>query len=395
MSTVHPPDGVAASAVTEASPPWHHLIGQVESLTDLPLDEYLLERLASQGQGITRDIHFYTPTFKSFETSELTCQAATTWPAISVTGSDCRLHCDHCRAELLKPMIPARTPETLWAVVSGLAEAGAKGMLLTGGSNVRNEVDYTPFYSVLERIKTTWPLFRIAVHTALMDGPTARALANAGADIAMMDVIGAQETITQVYHLRRSVADFEATLEALVATSMKVVPHIVLGLHYGQLKGEWQALEIVARHRPAALVLVVIMPFYASLQRPFITPDPTVIGDFLLTARRRLPDIPLLLGCARPPGQTRTMIDTYATLAGVDGIAHPAEGIVELAVRLGRRARVTPACCSVAVGGELLELANGAESARELTLADLLTHQTIHAPSPTGTPVHWLPRPTL
>ena len=40
-------------------------------------------------------------------------------------------------------------------------------------------------------------------------------------------------------------------------------------------------------------------------------------------------------------------------MAGLNGIAHPAEGMVELAARLGCEVRVTPACCSIAVGDEV------------------------------------------
>ncbi|MCK7582645.1 MAG: hypothetical protein MZV65_48495 [Chromatiales bacterium] len=177
---------------------------------------------------------------------------------------------------------------------------------------------------------------------------------DSGLDVAMLDVIGAQDTVQQVYHLKRPVADFEASLAHLTATSLKVVPHIVIGLHYGRLLGEWNALEIVQRHAPSALVLVVIMPFYAPPQRPFAVPDSHEVGRFLIDAREALPDIPLLLGCARPAGRAKQEIDAYAVLAGLNGIAHPAEGMVELAARLGRELRVTPACCSIAVGDEVL-----------------------------------------
>jgi hypothetical protein len=332
-------------------------------------------------------VHFYTPTFKSFQTSEVACGAQPAWPALSITGPDCRLQCDHCRAALLQSMIPARTPEALWAAVERLVGEGARGMLLTGGSNIRNEVEYGPFLPTLRRIKDTWPALRVAVHTALVEGGGAAALAAAGVDIAMMDVIGAQETVTRVYHLRRPVADFEIALATLVATGMKVVPHIVLGLHYGQMLGEWEALEMVARHRPAALVLVVIMPFYASLKHPFATPDPVAVGRFFLETRKRLPDIPVLLGCARPPGQARAQIDTYATLAGLDGIAHPSEGTVELAARLGRRVWVTPACCSVAVGEEVVG-AGSEEGSMELTLEAILARKA-SPPVTVATPVYF------
>ena len=53
---------------------------------------------------------------------------------------------------------------------------------------------------------------------------------------------------------------------------MQVVPHIVIGLHYGRILGEARALDIVARHRVHSLVLVVVMPFYAK-PGTFATPS--------------------------------------------------------------------------------------------------------------------------
>ncbi len=190
-------------------------------------------------------INFYTPTFKAYATSELAGCGKSAWPAVSITGGDCKLACDHCKAKILEPMIPARTPDELWRVVNGQIDSGAQGMLLTGGSNQRNEVEYDAFYPTIRRIKDAFPAFKIAMHTALVDADIARRMEDSGIDAAMMDVIGAQDTISQVYHLKRSVADFERSLECLTATSMKVVPHIVIGLHYGRMLGEWNALEIV------------------------------------------------------------------------------------------------------------------------------------------------------
>ncbi len=330
-------------------------IAETEALEDIELAKPLVNRSA-QSVKTREAINFYTPTFKSFQTSEVSVCGKNAWPAVSITGARCKLQCDHCKAKILEPMIPAETPEALWALANRLiAEEGAQGMLLTGGSNHRNEVEYGPFLETIRRIKDSYPHFRFAVHTALMDHDQARSLEQAGVDVAMMDVIGAQETITQVYHLKRSVEDFEATLEALVATEMKIVPHIVAGLHFGELLGEWNALEMVARHLPDALVLVVVNPIYANPRRPFKTPDPEAVGEYMLELAERLPeDFPLLLGCARPAGEVKTRLDSYAVLAGFSGIAHPADGMVELAVRLGKRVQVTPSCCSITIGEEVL-----------------------------------------
>lgn len=357
---------------------WQELVQAVEPLQDLQLHQALVSALERDWHGsVDRSIppvHFYTPTFKSYQTSELKTCGKNAWPAVSITGGDCKLQCDHCKASILEPMIPARTPEDLWRVVNEIIDDGAQGLLLTGGSNHRNEVEYAPYYDTIRRIKDEFPQFRIAAHAALVDDDAALSMEQAGIDVAMMDVIGAQETITRVYHLRRSVADFEATLESLVRTRMKVVPHIVIGLHYGQMLGEWKALEIIQRHLPDAVVLVVVMPFYASEKKPFATPDSTEAGHFFRAARAALPATPLLLGCARPPGEARMQIDTYAVMAGLDGIAHPADGAVELAARLGRRVRVTPACCSIVVGDEVMALGN-APSGLELDVETIVQEE--------------------
>jgi uncharacterized radical SAM superfamily protein len=171
----------------------------------------------------------------------------------------------------------------------------------------------------------------------------------AGVDTAMMDVIGSQETIRQVYHLDRPVADFEATLAALCATSMQVVPHIVIGLHYGRIVGEARALEIVARHRIHSLVLVVVMPFYAK-RGTFETPSTRDVGRIFLDARARIHAREVLLGCARPPGMHRRVTDAYAVAAGLDGIAFPADGAVAVANAIGRPAVQEHACCSMKTG---------------------------------------------
>jgi uncharacterized radical SAM superfamily protein len=165
----------------------------------------------------------------------------------------------------------------------------------------------------------------------------------------MMDVIGAQDTIREVYHLERPVEDFEATLAALCATSMQVVPHIVIGLHYGRILGEPAALDLVARHRVHSLVLVVVMPFYAKAGT-FETPAAAEVGRIFLEARKRIPDREVLLGCARPPGMHRRVTDAYAVMAGLDGIAFPADGAPALAQAIGRPAVQEHACCSVKAG---------------------------------------------
>lgn len=321
----------------------------IEAFADIPLDEVLIDELLTDDQQVLRPsaITFYLPGFKSFCHAELQGCASHHWPAVSITGPQCVLQCDHCRAGILKPMIAAETPAKLSQVMAMLVNKGAAGMLLTGGSNLHNEIAYGPYFSTLEEFKTRHPNFKIAMHTALVDAAQARHIAASGIDVAMLDIIGAQDTVTQVYHLKRTVADFEASLVHLLAAGLRVVPHIVVGLHYGRLLGEWQALSMVQKHRPHGLVLVVVMPQYAAVRRPFVTPNPHEVGRFFREARRALPHIPLYLGCARPAGTVKAILDCYAVLAGIDAIAYPTEGCVALAKQYYSQINVQHSCCAM------------------------------------------------
>jgi uncharacterized radical SAM superfamily protein len=330
---------------------WIERLAAVEALEDAPLDAGLIaefERAA--GRVVGREIRFSTPTFRSYSSCELAGCGKNSFPAFSVTAAGCALMCDHCQAKILEPMIPAVSPAALDRKVRELiARDGLRGFLLSGGSNRRNEIRYERYYPVIERLKRDFPRLKVAIHSALLDAPRARAMEAAGVDTAMMDVIGARETIAQVYHLDRPVEDFEATLAALCSTAMEVVPHIVIGLHYGQLLGEANALDIVSRHPVHSLVLVVVMPFYTK-PGTFRTPETGAVGRIFLEARRRIPERPLLLGCARPAGMHRRVTDAYAVMSGLDGIAFPAEGALAAAHAIGRPASQEHACCSIRTG---------------------------------------------
>jgi len=330
---------------------WLESVQALEDLEDAQLDAALIASF--EQAAATRPvapIRFSTPTFRDYTSTELSGCGKNSFPAFSITAGACALMCDHCEAKILEPMIPATNPEMLEQKVRQLiATQALQGFLLSGGSNKRNEIPYPRYYPVIEKLKHDFPFLKIAIHSALVDEAGAKSMAAAGVDTAMLDIIGAQETIRDVYHLDRPVADFEATLAALCATDMEVTPHIVIGLHYGRIVGETNALDIVARHPVQALVLVVIMPFYARVGS-FETPEPSAVGHLFAEARRRLPEQQVLLGCARPPGMHKRVTDTYAIMAGLDGIAFPADGAVAVAQAIGRPFHQEHACCAIKLG---------------------------------------------
>jgi len=141
--------------------------------------------------------------------------------------------------------------------------------------------------------------------------------------------------------------DYDAVLERLERHRVPTVPHIILGLHFGRMLGEEEALRIVARHPPSLLVLVVLMPLNGTPMAGVTPPSFAEIGAFFQQARTTLPTTPVLLGCARPMGEAKEQIDRLAVDAGLNGIAYPAEGIVAYAKDKGLEPDFINACCGV------------------------------------------------
>ncbi len=267
------------------------------------------------------------------------------YPTISITGGACALNCDHCQRHILNTMIPATTPEALVGTCQDLALAGNIGTLISGGSLPDGSLPWETFIDAIAQIKQTTDL-RITIHTGLIDDGTAIRLHEAGVDEFLIDVIGSEDTMGKVYHLDATMEEMEASLAALEATGRPVIPHIVVGLHYGEMVGEMDALEMVARHPPYALVIVVLRPIKSSPMGHVEPPDPETVARFIALSRFRMPEVPIALSCARPPGRYRKRLDMMAVEAGINRIAMPAEEALERARELGLRTEFYHTCCS-------------------------------------------------
>ena len=73
----------------------------------------------------------------------------------------------------------------------------------------------------------------------------------------------------------------------------------------------------------------------------------------LTKARDMFPSTPILLGCARPGGKYRLQLDKLALDMGINGIAYPAEGVVQYAREKGLNPVFSEYCCSFIFEGEL------------------------------------------
>jgi len=292
----------------------------------------------------SKRISFYAPSFMYYRTSQYN-SSPTDFPTISVTGNSCALKCKHCGGIVLNTMYPATTPDKLLELCTQLKQRGALGCLISGGCLPDGSVPLGKFVDAIGRIKRELGL-TVFVHTGIIDSETAKALKRAGVDAALIDIIGSDDTIREVYNMNITVKDFAGSLKALDEAEIPFVPHVIVGLHYGKLKGEAQALEMVSKHKPSALVLIAFMPIHGTAMQNMKPPKPLDIGRVAASARMMFPEIPLVLGCMRPKGKHRVETDILATKAGVDAIAFPSEEAIRFAEAQGYTVVFSSFCCA-------------------------------------------------
>ena len=267
------------------------------------------------------------------------------YPAASITGADCALQCDHCRGRILEPMIQTKTPEALKAECRRLAEQGNHGVLLSGGCDELGRLPWKDFIPVIREIKHESDLY-VSVHCGLLDDETAMELKEAGVDQALIDVIGDDETYRKLYNVPFGVSRIESSLASLNRAGLPVVPHIVCGLHYGKIRGEKNAVEMISRFDVQQVVIVSLMTLSGTPLQGIETPEPEEIAEIIVDARLKMPNVLMSLGCARKRGSTR--LELLALDAGINRMALPGDEAIARAAEYGLEIKYQRTCCSVA-----------------------------------------------
>jgi uncharacterized radical SAM superfamily protein len=285
------------------------------------------------------DLTFYLPGMIRYESLR------GRYPAISLTGNRCELQCEHCKGRLLDPMIQVTEPDDLIEKAVYLERQGAHGLLLSGGSDCEGRLPWPKYADAIRETAETTGLF-LSAHVGFPDLETCRQLKTSGVRQALLDVMGDEETASEVYHLRdlQTVRD---ALESISQSGLQLAPHIVAGLHYGRIKGEEEALQMLSRYNPAVLVFVVLTALKGTPMAGIKPPSPLEVARLIAKARLLMPQLPISLGCERPRNKEGTELEKLALHAGITRMAVWSEEALEEASRLGLSPRFQPTCCSV------------------------------------------------
>ena len=239
-----------------------------------------MHQLAPHKAVADNRIVFHAPGLQRYRTSEYEQHDQRQFAAISVTGEACSLNCEHCKTSVLRGMHDLKQGhESLYDLCSRLHDQGTRGVLISGGSDRQGRVPLRRHIPDLIKVRRDLGMV-IRVHPGLPDEETCRGLADVGIDGAMVDIIGDNRTIQEVYHLKTDVSEYEAVLERLERNGVPCVPHIILGLYYGDMRGERDALAMISRHQLKLLVLVILMPLSATPMAAVVPPSTAVVSEF-------------------------------------------------------------------------------------------------------------------
>ncbi len=267
------------------------------------------------------------------------------FPSLSVTGNSCALMCKHCEGKLLEALVPATTCDELEKKALALHKQGAKGILLTGGCDKRGRVPVNSLIPAIKKLKERTDLILIA-HTGFISREEAGALKDSGLDGIGFDVIGDMTTVREIYGLEVSEKEYTDSLRAIEDSGILIFPHVCVGLHFGELRGEYRALLLIRTITPSTVIITGLMPV-AGTPMAHIKPQPHDFEKVIKRAIEMFPDTPIVLGCAHSSGKDRAEIEKIALLCGVSGIASPIMGTIELAKEKGYEINYYGTCCGL------------------------------------------------
>lgn len=272
---------------------------------------------------------------KSFFPNRIEFAAPNRTLPVSVTGHDCQLQCAHCNGVYLQNMV---------TLDKALSHKGGreKSYLVSGGSDRSGKVPLLERLTELEELAARGPL---NLHAGLVNEEEAIRLAGI-ASVVSFDLPGDDQTISEVYGLSATTDDYISSYRYLQKHT-RVIPHLCIGLKGGVIKGEYNALRLLKQEAVEAISMIIFRPTEGTGFSECSPPDPEEVACFIATARLMFPRTPLYLGCMRPSGRYREIVDVLALRAGVNKIVLPSPAARIKAEELGLAVTLSEECCSL------------------------------------------------
>ncbi len=273
------------------------------------------------------------------------------FPAISLSGGECELNCAHCSGQYINNMVPAISPNKLIVYCEALESRGALGALISGGCDINGQVILEPYLHALKQIKQNTNLV-LNIHTGLVTQEQSRQLAKTGIDFVSLEIIGSSETIKKVYGLNNIPEDYRRSLIALRSANVpEIVPHICIGLDFGKIKGEFNAIDMLVGMDIGTLVFIVLIPTKGTKMEQCKPPSIEEVTEIIKYARANSAMKNIYLGCMRPKSKEfrdyGKALELSAISAGINGLVLPSKSTLRAIQEQGIQIEWFDTCCSV------------------------------------------------
>jgi uncharacterized radical SAM superfamily protein len=260
------------------------------------------------------------------------------FPAISLSGTACELHCAHCNATYLEGMLKADTPEALRLLCQQLQVKGAIGVLLSGGSDKHGRIlNLESMLPTIRQIKAETNLI-VNIHPGLVSEEMAK---NLSVDFASLE-IPSDETVGDVFNLPLGREEYIATYHRLNRAGIRVVPHV--NVFNGT---EHQLLQGIPT--PETIVVIVFSPTKGTHRANEPSPSPEMVELVVRGIKNLYPTSEISLGCMRTRERTlRHAIELAALKSGATRMELPSRTTLKQAAALGFSSIINyDACCAL------------------------------------------------
>ena len=256
------------------------------------------------------------------------------FPAVSVTGTECGLGCDHCRGHFLKGMM-ASEPSSLHRDL--LAITGIEGAMISGGCDSRGRLDLSACIEALSQL--TLKGLRVAVHAVLPTAEECRVLVEAGVESICLDIHGDQDVISDVLHLGVSPNEYQHSLIAARDSGARVFPHVTVGLS----TTDWEeALRMIANCGVKEVAILGLVSAPGTPMEGEEASEDEMVDAFDIAFALGLEPT---LGCMRP--RSLRNLEKRLLEMGVRHFASPSRSTLVAAEKNGLQVVETATCCCI------------------------------------------------
>ncbi len=252
------------------------------------------------------------------------------FPVISVTGRKCELKCPHCEAKYLRHMIDGSGG--LYETVSALYEKGISGALISGGCDKFGKVPIS--WEEVRKIKRDFGI-KVNAHVGIISKDEVKEIASSEVDVISFDFIPNRELVKRIYGISVEENWAVEVLKEFEKEGIRYSPHITVGLNWGHVGWEYEALEALEDRSFEVLVLNVLIPTKGTEMERVPYVPLREFSKVLYAAKKLRKEISL--GCMRPRG---IGYERIALKVGVERIVLPPR-------KVNGKFEIIEACCVI------------------------------------------------